>query len=260
MLAMIYFIVFRFGVCSVWSVTAVSDPVSSKVYNEQLRDLLSPVASAYAPDRTLQVRHDAEGNVVVPDLTVVPAADPTTVEAVMKQVRPFAIISLRFPRRWSDSALPLSFACLLFNCCLQAAVNRAKGATNVNEHSSRSHLVFQMHMRGVNPSRGGRTAHGMLTLVDLAGSERLAKSGSTGDRMKEAQYINKSLSSLGDVIGALAGKEAHVPYRNSKLTYLLSDSLGVCPFCVFWALSFSLLLGCRLMSVFILSRESMTGD
>ncbi|KAA8563970.1 hypothetical protein EYC84_011971 [Monilinia fructicola] len=71
------------------------------------------------------------------------------------------------------------------------------------------------------------TCEGTLNLVDLAGSERLKVSGAEGDRMKETQNINKSLSCLGDVIGALgSGKEgAHIPYRNSKLTYLLQYSL-----------------------------------
>lgn len=82
-----------------------------------------------------------------------------------------------------------------------------------------------IHVRGLD-SKTGATLHGNLHLVDLAGSERVDRSEVTGDRLKEAQHINKSLSALGDVIFALAQKSSHVPYRNSKLTQVLQSSLG----------------------------------
>lgn len=92
-----------------------------------------------------------------------------------------------------------------------------------------------VHVQGRNLTSGS-TIRGSMHLVDLAGSERADKSEATGDRLKEAQHINKSLSALGDVISSLAQKNSHVPYRNSKLTQLLQDSLGMifhqypCPF------------------------------
>jgi len=83
-----------------------------------------------------------------------------------------------------------------------------------------------VHVQGKNLTSGG-TMRGSMHLVDLAGSERADKTEATGDRLKEAQHINKSLSALGDVIYSLAQKSPHVPYRNSKLTQLLQDSLGM---------------------------------
>jgi len=103
--------------------------------------------------------------------------------------------------------------------------NRAVASTNMNEHSSRSHAVLIINVHGKSKT-DGRTLHGKLNLIDLAGSERVSKSGASGDRLKEAQKINKSLLALGDVIQALRHKQGHVPFRNSKLTYLLQDSLS----------------------------------
>jgi kinesin family protein C1 len=100
----------------------------------------------------------------------------------------------------------------------RAAKNRSVAATLCNERSSRSHSVFILKITGENENTG-ETCQGVLNLVDLAGSERLAQSGSTGERLKETQAINKSLSCLADVIYSLAAKEAHVPYRNSKVFY-----------------------------------------
>ncbi|PHT46146.1 Kinesin KP1 [Capsicum baccatum] len=103
--------------------------------------------------------------------------------------------------------------------------NRAKGSTSMNERSSRSHSILTIHVQGKD-IKSGSSMHSSLHLVDLAGSERVDRSEVTGDRLKEAQHINKSLSALGDVISALAQKNAHIPYRNSKLTQVLQASLG----------------------------------
>ncbi|KAJ8421532.1 hypothetical protein Cgig2_013244 [Carnegiea gigantea] len=103
--------------------------------------------------------------------------------------------------------------------------NRAISSTAMNERSSRSHSVLTVHVRGKD-LKTGATSHGSLHLVDLAGSERVDRSEVTGDALREAQHINKSLSALGDVIFALAQKSSHVPYRNSKLTQVLQSSLG----------------------------------
>ncbi len=110
--------------------------------------------------------------------------------------------------------------------------NRAISSTKMNSESSRSHSVFIISVGQrdtvTNSKKGAK-----LTLVDLAGSEKVGKTGAEGATLKEAQHINKSLSALGNVINALTSqpttkgaKPVHIPYRDSKLTYLLSDSLG----------------------------------
>jgi kinesin family protein C2/C3 len=103
--------------------------------------------------------------------------------------------------------------------------HRHTSATLMNAESSRSHLLMSVYIRSRNKATRVDTV-GKLTLVDLAGSERMGKSGVTGDAAKEAVSINKSLSALGDVIGALTKGAKHVPYRNHTLTRLMQDSLG----------------------------------
>ncbi|KAM0040280.1 putative minus-end-directed kinesin ATPase [Helianthus debilis subsp. tardiflorus] len=166
-----------------------------EIYNETIRDLLSSnkssVADSGSNKQQYAIKHDSNGNTHVSDLTIV-------------DVR---------------SSKEVSF---LLN---RAGQSRSVGKTQMNEQSSRSHFVFTLRISGVNENME-QHVHGVLNLIDLAGSERLSKSGSTGDRLKETQAINKSLSSLSDVIFALGKKEEHIPFRNSKLTYLLQPCLG----------------------------------
>ncbi|XP_020211521.1 kinesin-like protein KIN-14P isoform X2 [Cajanus cajan] len=159
-----------------------------EIYNEQVRDLLSTDASA---KKLGILNHSQPNGLAVPDATMLPVKSTSDVIKLMD-------IGLK---------------------------NRAKGSTAMNERSSRSHSVVSIHVRGVD-QKSGSSLHGNLHLVDLAGSERVDRSEVTGDRLKEAQHINKSLSALGDVIFALSQKSSHVPYRNSKLTQLLQSSLG----------------------------------
>lgn len=102
--------------------------------------------------------------------------------------------------------------------------NRSVAETRMNDRSSRSHQVLTIIVEGVG--RNGVASRGCLHLIDLAGSERVARSGAEGKQLLEAQHINKSLSALGNVMHALASKREHVPFRDSKLTQLLQDSLG----------------------------------
>ncbi|XP_057790680.1 kinesin-like protein KIN-14N isoform X1 [Salvia miltiorrhiza] len=168
-----------------------------EIYNEAIRDLLSTNKSTFDASRVetagkqYAIKHDANGNTSVSDLTIFDVCSSREVSYLLER----------------------------------AAQSRSVGKTQMNEQSSRSHFVFTLRIVGVNESTD-QQVQGVLNLIDLAGSERLSKSGSTGDRLKETQAINKSLSALSDVIFALAKKEEHVPFRNSKLTYLLQPCLG----------------------------------
>eukprot|EP00191_Tetraselmis_sp_GSL018_P001954 CAMPEP_0177611856 /NCGR_PEP_ID=MMETSP0419_2-20121207/20812_1 /TAXON_ID=582737 /ORGANISM="Tetraselmis sp., Strain GSL018" /LENGTH=804 /DNA_ID=CAMNT_0019107809 /DNA_START=226 /DNA_END=2636 /DNA_ORIENTATION=+ len=159
-----------------------------EIYNEEYRDLLGKGA---APPRGHKVVHDACGNTTVSDLTVIDVMQSGGVETLMKR----------------------------------ALSQRSIGATALNERSSRSHCVFTLRIEG-SCQGTGESSNGVLNLIDLAGSERLSKSMSVGDRLKETQAINKSLSALGDVICAIGSKAEHIPYRNSKLTWFLQPCLG----------------------------------
>lgn len=107
----------------------------------------------------------------------------------------------------------------------QGNKNRTTGRTNMNEHSSRSHAIFSIKIEMCDQSTN-KVNVGKLHLIDLAGSERQSKTGATAERLREASKINRALSSLGNVISALAENSPHIPYRDSKLTRLLQDSLG----------------------------------
>ncbi|KAK9531294.1 hypothetical protein VZT92_010727 [Zoarces viviparus] len=163
-----------------------------EIYLEEVLDLLDP---NHGNARALELRESPESGVYVRDLTSCVCKSIKEIEEVM-------------------------------NVGNQA---RAVAATDMNEHSSRSHALFLITVECSQPGPDGRKhiRVGRLNLVDLAGSERQAKTGVQGERLKEAAKINLSLSALGNVISALAdGRSGHVPYRDSKLTRLLQDSLG----------------------------------
>ncbi|KAJ8973634.1 hypothetical protein NQ317_011963 [Molorchus minor] len=114
----------------------------------------------------------------------------------------------------------------VFEAIEEGKSNRHIAVTNMNEHSSRSHSVFLINVKQENLENQKKLS-GKLYLVDLAGSEKVSKTGAEGTVLDEAKNINKSLSALGNVISALAdGNKTHIPYRDSKLTRILQESLG----------------------------------
>uniref|UniRef100_A0A1J3GK69 Kinesin-like protein KIN12B n=5 Tax=Noccaea caerulescens TaxID=107243 RepID=A0A1J3GK69_NOCCA len=165
-----------------------------EIYNEQITDLLDP------SQKNLMIREDVKSGVYVENLT----------EGYVKNLKE------------------------LSQLLIKGLANRRTGATSVNAESSRSHCVFtcvvESHCKsaadGLSSFKTSR-----INLVDLAGSERQKSTGAAGERLKEAGNINRSLSQLGNLINILAeisqtGKQRHIPYRDSRLTFLLQESLG----------------------------------
>ncbi|XP_049826258.1 kinesin-II 85 kDa subunit-like [Aethina tumida] len=158
-----------------------------EIYNEQVRDLLSD-----NPHNKLTIRERADVGVYVKDL-------------------------LGFSVNSMDAVNDL---------LIRGCKNRSIGSTKLNDLSSRSHAIVTVILESKNKTTN-EVKFGKLNLVDLAGSERVSKTMVTGERLREAGKINLSLSVLGNVISALVDQNStHIPYRNSKLTRLLQDSLG----------------------------------
>lgn len=159
-----------------------------EIYNEELRDLLGKDVK-----NKLELKENVDSGVYVKDLTTWPVTTIAELEDLM----------------------------------YRGNEHRQVAATLMNSESSRSHSIFTITIESCTKIDGTHIKVGKLNLVDLAGSERQGKTGATGDRLKEAAKINLSLSALGNCISALVdGKSKHIPYRDSKLTRLLQDSLG----------------------------------
>lgn len=171
-----------------------------EIYNDEIYDLLTASGSSMKEKKeeslkaggkaSLEIRRSTEGRIEVPNLT---KEEVDSIEEVMKLLE-------------------------------KGNSNRATAATDMNEHSSRSHMVLIVDVTSGMGEANQNT--GTLFLVDLAGSERVRRSNVDGEHLKEAGHINKSLAALGNVMEALDRKASHIPYRDSKLTYLLQDSLG----------------------------------
>jgi kinesin family protein 5 len=157
-----------------------------EIYMEKIRDLLNP------SNDNLQIHEDKSRGIYVKGLTEEYVVSANEVFQVMRQ----------------------------------GSRIRAVGATNMNQESSRSHSMFMIVVSQKNSITGSQKS-GQMSLIDLAGSEKVGKTGASGQTLEEAKKINKSLSVLGMVINALTdGKSTHIPYRDSKLTRILQESLG----------------------------------
>ncbi|XP_057448870.1 kinesin-like protein KIN-14I [Lotus japonicus] len=159
-----------------------------ELYQDTLVDLLLPKS---AKRLKLEIKKDSKGMVTVENVTTVSISTMEELNSIIQR----------------------------------GSERRHTSGTQMNEESSRSHLIMSIVIESIN-LQSQSAARGKLSFVDLAGSERIKKSGSEGNQLREAQSINKSLSALGDVISALSSGGQHIPYRNHKLTMLMSDSLG----------------------------------
>lgn len=157
-----------------------------EVYKEMIRDLIE-----LKSDERIEIREDLQGNTILDGVEESYVGNELEVAELM----------------------------------MNALANRRVGRTNMNEHSSRSHVVTILNIEQ-NIKSESKVLKGKLFMVDLAGSECLNKTGAVGERMEEAKHINKGLLTIGRVINALTEGSPFIPYRDSKLTRLLKESLG----------------------------------
>ncbi|CAN4122646.1 unnamed protein product [Withania somnifera] len=191
-----------------------------EIHKEEVRDLLDPISV-----NKLETANGHNGKVVIP------GKPPIQIRESSNGVITLAGSTERSVRTLKEMA----------DCLEQGSLSRATGSTNMNNQSSRSHAIFtitmeQMRKTGSNDGNSNECMTeeylcAKLHLVDLAGSERAKRTGSNGLRFKEGVHINRGLLALGNVISALGDEKkrkegVHVPYRDSKLTRLLQDSLG----------------------------------
>ena len=158
-----------------------------EIYNEEVRDLLNK------NDKALEVREDPKKGIFVKELTYITIGNSQDIQ----------------------------------KCLDRGNNNRHVGVTSMNDKSSRSHSLFTVYLEiEEGDEKNKKIRSGKLNLVDLAGSERVGKTNATGKTFDEGKKINLSLTALGSVIDALSSNRKHIPYKDSKLTRLLADSLG----------------------------------
>lgn len=191
-----------------------------EIYNEEIYDLLT-IPGAHTSPADLSHQHSSQ------------LFSPPTSGAASSYTYPPGTTRTAVEIRHGEqgvylknvTSVPVESASEVHAAIQRGAANRSVFPTAKNEHSSRSHSVLMIDIVRTSKASSEVTA-GRLVLVDLAGSERLAKTETTGQRLREAQCINKSLCAISDVMSALLAKEKHIPFRNSKLTHMLQDSLG----------------------------------